>query len=420
MRKITSIIFAVIVAITSATAATKHAKESQFTSYKGLVMAGYQGWFNAPDDGANRGWNHYRKGNLFEPGACTIDAWPDVTEYEKLYATDFENEDGTPALTFSSYDKSTTDLHFKWMREYGIDGAFMQRFVQTIKSSTGLAHSNVVLDNALNAAEENNRAIAVMYDLSGMNPEDYQCVIDDWKEMVDNLQLTSRTGNNYLYHNGKPLVAIWGVGFGGRAYGYTEFQALIDFFKDDAEYGGCSILFGVPTYWRELGGDTDKDERLHDIIKQGDIVHPWHVGRFNPTNLDNQKALVEADIAWCKKEGLDYVPVIYPGFSWHNMNTDSELNSIPRLRGEFMWEQIANVVAVGAEMIYYAMFDEIDEATAIFKISNTPPICESPFITTEDMPTDHYLWLAGMGGKMMRHEIIYHKEIPQRVILCDK
>ena len=28
-------------------------------SYKGLVMAGYQGWFNAEGDGADRGWNHH-------------------------------------------------------------------------------------------------------------------------------------------------------------------------------------------------------------------------------------------------------------------------------------------------------------------------------------------------------------------------
>ena len=48
------------------------------SSYKGLIMAGYQGWFNAEGDGANRGWNHYRKGNRFEPGHCTIDYWPDI------------------------------------------------------------------------------------------------------------------------------------------------------------------------------------------------------------------------------------------------------------------------------------------------------------------------------------------------------
>ena len=37
---------------------TAQAAGKQYNSYKGLVMAGYQGWFNAPDDGANRGWYH--------------------------------------------------------------------------------------------------------------------------------------------------------------------------------------------------------------------------------------------------------------------------------------------------------------------------------------------------------------------------
>src|SRR6476620_625413 len=86
---------------------SKHSKTSKFTSYKGLIMAGYQGWFNAPSDGADRGWNHYRKGKIFEPGACTIDLRPDMTEYKKQYKTSFQLPDGKPAYVFSSYDKST-------------------------------------------------------------------------------------------------------------------------------------------------------------------------------------------------------------------------------------------------------------------------------------------------------------------------
>jgi hypothetical protein len=91
-----------------------HASESRFMSYKGLVMAGYQGWFNAPEDGAGRGWNHYTKNGEFHPGMCTIDMWPDMTEYQVKYKTPFKFADGSPAYTFSSYDKSTTDLHFRW------------------------------------------------------------------------------------------------------------------------------------------------------------------------------------------------------------------------------------------------------------------------------------------------------------------
>ena len=43
-------------------AQTKHADGSKYMTYKGLVMAGYQGWFNCEGDGAGRGWTHYRKG----------------------------------------------------------------------------------------------------------------------------------------------------------------------------------------------------------------------------------------------------------------------------------------------------------------------------------------------------------------------
>ena len=60
------------------------------------------------------------------------------------------------------------------------------------------------------------------------------------------------------------------------------------------------------------------------------------------------------------------------------------------------------------------MFDEMDEGTAIFKCTNDPPVGESPFATFEGLPTDHYLWLTGMGGKLLRGEIKPSDELPKR------
>ena len=50
----------------------------QYNSYKGLVMAGYQGWFNTPGDGSGRGWHHYNGRNGFRPGSCSVDLWPEM------------------------------------------------------------------------------------------------------------------------------------------------------------------------------------------------------------------------------------------------------------------------------------------------------------------------------------------------------
>lgn len=108
-----------------ANAQNKHGKVGKNTSYKGLVMAEYQGWFRAPGDGSGKDWGHYGRDGKCDKDHNTIDFWPDVTDYEKVYKTSFKHVDGKAAYVFSSVDKSTTDLHFKWMQEYGVDGVFM-------------------------------------------------------------------------------------------------------------------------------------------------------------------------------------------------------------------------------------------------------------------------------------------------------
>jgi len=71
------------------------------------------------------------------------------------------------------------------------------------------------------------------------------------------------------------------------------------------------------------------------------------------------------------------------------------------------------------------MFDEVDEGTAIFKCTNDPPVAEAPLvvstpflpagnasyppydISNAQLPSDHYLWLVGQAGRMLRNTILY-------------
>lgn len=385
-----------------ATKTTESMSRVRFKSIRNLVMAGYQGWFNTPEDGAGLGWKHFEKEKEFKPGKCTIDLWPDVSEYEKTYETAFKLPDETPAKVFSSYDASTTDLHFKWMKQYGIDGVFMQRFVVSIRNQKGKDNYNKILNNAVLSAEKYDRAICLMYDLSGMEAGEEDILIRDWKELCEKYKLVSRNNNHYVYHHGKPLVAVWGIGFNDRRkYGYEQVKKIIDFLKSE----GCSILVGVPTHWRTLTIDAVSDTRLLELVKQADIVHPWLVGRFDNNTYEPYRKSIEEDIKWCKANGKDYMPVLFPGFSWHNMKNDAPQNMIPRLGGRFFWKQVKGAVDAGAESLYLAMFDEIDEGTAFFKCTNTPPVGESSFITYEGEAPDHYLWLAGEAAKYLRGEL---------------
>lgn len=416
MSKKTFLIFLFLFAFAFSFSQSKHSKTSKFKSYKGLIMAGYQGWFNAPEDGADRGWYHYKSRGDFGPGNTKVDMWPETRELKKVYKTPFVLADSSPAYLPSAHDPSTVETHFKWMRDYGLDGVFLQRFVAEVRNPSGRKHFNTVLQSAMQSSKKYGRAISVMYDLSGMSDNDVPTVINDWKNLVDSMKITSQ-GNKqtYLYHNGKPLVVLWGVGFNdNRRYTLKGVEKVLDFLKTDPVYGNCSVMLGVPTYWREFGNDTGKDPFLHELIKKADIVHPWTVGRFNSESAYARYAEVQkADLAWCKENKVDYVHVAFPGFSWHNMNPRSPSNQIPRNRGKFLWTQLSTAIKNGAEMIYIAMFDEVDEGTAIFKISKNPPVGPSTFVTfEEDIPSDYYLYLAGYAGRMLKKELPYTEEQP--------
>lgn len=303
----------------------------------------------------------------------------------------------------------------------------MQRFFGAARPEA--RKRSTVLKHAMRAASKYGRAIGVMYDLSGLAAKNEDCsmLMDDWKYLVDSLRVTNQEGEQtYVFYNGKPLVTIWGVGFPDRPYDIRNIglERFIDFLKNDPEYGGCSVMLGVPTFWRDLNADCIHDPYLHELIRQADIILPWMVQRFTPllhNDMDRYRDVILDDIAWCKKNNIGYVPCVTPGFSWHNLSRHAfkddvkPSGSIPRQGGRFYWQQISTAINAGATMLYVAMFDEVNEGTAIFKCTDNPPVGkEVKFVGMDGMPSDHYLWLTGEAAKMLRCEKPLSFEMPRR------
>ena len=66
-------------------------------------------------------------------------------------------------------------------------------------------------------------------------------------------------------------------------------------------------------------------------------------------------------------------------------------------------------------MIYVAMFDEIDEGTAIMKVSDNPPNTNGAyFVDNDGMPSEHYLFLTGELAKILRSEKPVNLKMPIR------
>jgi len=176
---------------------------------------GYQGWFNCPGDGSQvNGYFHWFKNNIPDAAHFRVDMWPDTSELpaDERCATKLRYADGQPAYLYSAYNATTVRRHFEWMSQYGVDGVFVQRFGSELADPAHFDTRNVVTQNARAGAEDYGRVFAIMYDTSGMDSATFVDRLEaDWKYLVDVLQVTDSPA--YLHHNGKPVVAIWGLGF---------------------------------------------------------------------------------------------------------------------------------------------------------------------------------------------------------------
>lgn len=361
------------------------------------VLCGYQGWFRCPGDPANQGWRHWsRNRSRIAPDTLTFEMWPDLAEYdedEKFPAPGFTHPDGSQAHLFSSAHPKTVERHFRWMEQYGIDGVFAQRFLVELRNPG----TDRVLEHVRASAAKTGRVYAICYDLSGAPKEKaYDMLVADWKRLVDDVKVTR--DERYLHHDGKPVLFVWG--FYSDRFGPETAHRIIDFFKSDSNYA-VTLVGGCQWHWR-----TERNAEWARAFRRFDVISPWNVG--NVMTVDGRKHAAthywKDDMAEAKKAGMAYLPVIYPGFGWTNLKGPGAASAtIPRLGGEFFWRQFTTAADLGVEMAYVAMFDEVDEATAIFKVTNDPPT-QARFLTYDGLPSDWYLRLAGEGSKVIRGE----------------
>jgi len=394
-------------------AALAGAAAASHSSLEGKVVTGYQGWFRAEGDASGLGWVHYGRGKGFSPQAYAFDIWPDLSEFtpEERYPSPFKFADGKTADLFSSVHPLTVRRHFRWMKDYGINGAMLQRFATSLGKSRGAESLDLVLRNCTDAALAEGRSLTVMYDLSGLTPDKFPTVAADWRRLVAAGQTKQACAQ---YHQGRPLVALWGLGFKDRDPALAEWNTLLA----DIRSTGAAVMLGIPTYWREQKNDCITAPALHALLRKADILSPWTVGRFSDPKgaADLGQKTWKPDLAWCQAERKAYLPVIFPGFSWSNLSAlrgqNAKLNQIPRLGGRFLWSQAVAARTAGAKSVYVAMFDEIDEGTAIMKCGGPRPV--GSFVDLSDVRTDHYLWLAGQAGRMLRGEIPPTLDPPRR------
>ena len=402
------------------------------------IMFGYQGWFGAKGDGSQvNAWSHYFANN--NKNLPTVDFWPDLTECDadELFDTGLTLPNGNAAMLPSAYTTKTVKRHFKWLADYNLDGVFLQRFVNELSDSKYKNFRNKVLQNVKSGAEDFGRVFAVMYDISSSaNINRFNKIKQDWVELVDAGVTESPS---YVKHNGLPLLAVWGIGFNHHGYDYSPAEAmdLIEFLTDNPnpKYN-VTLMGGVPTYWRQLINDSETDPGWKNVYKSLDIISPWSVGRYsNYSGINSFKYnIIRPDRRYIDQlndagSNIDYLPVIWPGFSWGNLQAfhgnTSTYNQIPRDGGDFFWKQAYNVIDEGMSMVYVAMFDEIDEGTAMFKLAPTQQEVPDPnqftngrkFVSLdadgENLPSDWYLQLASCTRKVMRGEKPLTIEMPE-------
>lgn len=288
---------------------------------------------------------------------------------EALCDTGFTRADGQKIFVFTSQHPAVVQKHFEQMAANKVNAVAIQRFVSHLSIPSLKSRMDTVLDNALKASQTTGLPFYITYDVSGA---DSKSVINDIrKDWIDlHSRLSLATNPSYVHTNGHPLVQLWGFGFTDRPGDPSEVKLLIDNLRSGTNLPFTTVMGGVPSSWINLDGDSKSDPAWGSIYGSYDILSPWAAGRYGTagqaTNYIN--TVQTSQMSMTKNRNQEFLPVIFPGFSWHNLmkarGQDAVLNQIPRDCGRFLQTQVSAQASLGVKSVYLAMFDEMDEGTA--------------------------------------------------------
>jgi hypothetical protein len=388
------------------------------------VFAAYQGWFHCPGGpGPESDWFHWTYISQLPPTQdnVSVPSYPITDEYPASARCPVPGltVNGQQAYFFSSLDPGTAQTHFRWMREYGIDGAMMQRFVGSLDEI--YAENDVVLKNAMQAAGDNGRSFFIEYDVSGdfENTTDqagedaiFNRITSDWQHLVNDLHLTDNA--MYQHQAGRPVVSFWGIAQGGSDVTWQMKPALAiriaDWFHNVAH---ATIEAGVGNGYLDLTAYAN-------VIPKFDIIQPWNVGVYDDDMLASYKQTrTVPHVAATAALGQIYMPTIIPSsFGRDRANGNEAIEGTAKsLGGKFFWDQAYMNRSAGVRTVKIAMFDEVGEGTAIIKLAANASQAPSqyPWLTLDvdgdKLPTDWNLRVA--------HEIVsvFHGTAPLTVAM---
>lgn len=380
----------------------------------GKTTAGYQAWFHASDDPDN-GWGHWSHRSAPETGNVHPEMFPDLSEYPDaaLHASRFEPyPDGRAVRFYEGHDPRTIDVHFRWMRDYGVDGVGVQRFYGAThaEAQPEPTHLTAIRD----AAERYDRLFYIMYDTSGCG-RDGSAAIDRMKaDLLHNVEEKGLISSPaYAHADGKPVVCIWGLAGTepGRYPAAADAAELVRWLKER----GYFVIGGLPdNRWTEV---TDDYAAVYAML---DMASPWTPGRFRMETLHDWIGRhLEKDLTYCRSHGIYYQPVMFAGFAWSNFGGGGNPNATPRDAGRFLWEQAKLYAKARVDAAYFAMFDEYDEGTAIAKAASDSfelPAGGQYFQTLSAdgywLSSDFYLREAGAVTALLRGERALTEEVP--------